>query len=89
MIIELNKNDFERVIQLLDNEIKENKDYVNDIRNKEDYDEVSAWEYTIEADEKLMSKLKEYNEIVVQKLVDDYIENEIDYIKEERCLNDS
>jgi len=88
MIIELNKNDFERVIQLLDNEIKENKDYVNDIRNKEDYDEVSAWEYTIEADEKLMSKLKEYNEIVVQKLVDDYIENEIDYIKEERCLND-
>ena len=88
MIIEFNKNDFERVIQLLDNEIKENKDYVNDIRNKEDYDEVSAWEYTIEADEKLMSKLKEYNEIVVQKLVDDYIENEIDYIKEERCLND-
>ena len=88
MLMDLNERDFERVIQLLDNEIKENKDYVNDIRNKEDYDEVSAWEYTIEADEKLMSKLKEYNEIVVQKLVDDYIENEIDYIKEERCLND-
>ena len=86
--MDLNKNDFERVIQLLDNEIKENKDYVNDIRNKEDYDEVSAWEYTLEEDKKLMSKLKEYNEIVVQKLVDDYIENEIDYIKEERCLND-
>jgi len=88
MLMDLNERDFERVIQLLDDEIKQNEDYINDIRNKEDYDEVSAWEYTLEEDKKLMSKLKEYNEIVVQKLVDDYIENEIDYIKEERCLND-
>ena len=88
MLMDLNERDFERVIQLLDDEIKQNEDYINDIRNKEDYDEVSAWEYTLEEDKKLMSKLKEYNEIVVQKLVDDYIENEIDYIKEERCLNE-
>lgn len=80
MKIELNEDDLEQLDLLLENEIKENEDYLENIKDKEE--KIYYYDLIIEQ-KNLKDRLLIEKNIVLQQL-DNMIENEIDYWKEKR-----
>jgi alcohol dehydrogenase class IV len=72
--MKFNEQELELLNLVLDREIKENEDYVETLHG----DEFDAWNDELNDLKKLKQKLKIEKNLVIQKLVDDMIDNQID-----------